>query len=277
MGEANRPPNPLASPEPWNAVASGYARSTKEFLGEYSRTGLARLELGSNMVALDVACGPGTTTLMLAKRVARVHALDFSSAMLSELERGIQSAELSNVEARQGDGQALPYADESFDVAVSMFGLMFFPDRAAGFGELFRTLRPGGSALVSSWAPTTDSPAMQILFGALRAADPSRPEPKFDVSSLENPDVFEAEMRAAGFVDVSVEPVVHGIDVAAPAEFWHGIVEGCAPLALMQRKLGATEWKRKENMALAHLEQTLTDLPTTLTSTAHLAFGTKPG
>jgi ubiquinone/menaquinone biosynthesis C-methylase UbiE len=69
---------------------------------------------------------------------------------------------IANIKTCLMDGQALEFGDNTFDFAYSIFGLMFFPDRLKGFREMHRTLRPGGRAAVTSWAPVEESPLMQL-------------------------------------------------------------------------------------------------------------------
>jgi len=222
---------------------------------------------------VDVACGPGTTTLLLAPQVKRIACVDFAEGMLAQLNRNLTEAGITNVECHHADGQHLPFDDGSFDLGVSMFGLMFFKDRRRGFRELHRVLRPGGQVLVSSWAPLALSPAMQVLFRALAAADPSRPEPQADITSLENPEVFERELRDAGFSEVKVEAVEHFLEVQSADEFWQELVRGAAPMALLRQKLGEPEWARQEAIALDYLRKELAEVPTRLGSMAYLAVG----
>ena len=127
-----KPAGPLASPGPWNMVAEGYEEITRKFLEAFSRSGLAMLGYGSDTSAIDVACGPGTTTLLMAPAVRHVTSVDFSAAMLDQLRRNVAAAKAANVEIVEADGQALPFPDGSFDVGVSMFGLMFFPGPGQG-------------------------------------------------------------------------------------------------------------------------------------------------
>src|SRR5699024_11098930 len=97
---------------------------------------------------LDVACGPGTLTLLAAAAGATVTALDFSSPMIAQLRTRAAALDLASaVEVHEGGGQRLPFASAVFDAAFSMFGLMFFPDRHAGLRELARVLKPGCPAL----------------------------------------------------------------------------------------------------------------------------------
>lgn len=267
------PMNPLASPEPWSLVAEGYQETTRLFLESYSLSGLEMVSYDVDTEVVDVACGPGTTTLLLAPQVKRIACVDFAEGMLAQLNRNLTEAGITNVECHHADGQHLPFDDGRFALGVSMFGLMFFKDRRRGFRELHRVLRPGGQVLVSSWAPLALSPAMQVLFRALAAADPSRPEPQADITSLENPEVFERELRDAGFSEVKVDAVEHAMEVHSAEEFWQELVRGAAPMALLRQKLGEPEWARQEEIALDYLRGELTELPTRLGATAYLAVG----
>jgi SAM-dependent methyltransferase len=174
--------------------------------------------------------------------------------------------------AQVADGQALPFADASFDVAFSMFGLMFFPDRKRGFAELYRTLKPGGVAVVSSWAPVEQSSLMILMFGALRAADPTRAAPQTNLLNLENPELFERELKQAGFRDVRVEPHTHSMEVRDPSAWWESLVRGGAPMALLKQRLGPAEWERQSQLAQAYLAEQI-QAPRTLSTTAYLGFG----
>lgn len=275
MNTNAKPANPLSVAEPWDLVAEGYDVVTRPMLTPYSARAVELLELRGSERALDVAAGPGTTTFLLAPRVAHVVATDFAPSMLEACLRRREALGVSNVEVRHADGQALPFEAGEFDVAVSMFGLMFFPDRRRGFAELHRVLVGGGRAAVSSWAPVHRSSAMRLLFGALRAMDPSRPEPQADIESLENPAVLEREMRDAGFRDVRVVEVEAAIDeVSSPEEFWAATVRGTAPLVLLRRRLGEVAWQDASERALAHLRREW-KTPMGLSSVAHLAVASK--
>lgn len=267
---------PLASAEPWNLVADGYDETTREFLEGFSRSGLAMLRYGPETKAIDVACGPGTTSLLLAPKVRHVTCLDFSAAMLRLLDRNAAAIGATNVATVEGDGQALPFEDGAFDIAVSMFGLMFFPDRGRGFAELHRVLVPDGQVLVSSWAPAALSPLITTVMSALRPEDAPAP-PGRDPVGLEDPDRFAAEMHSAGFAEIRIEPVSHPVSVDDRERFWRETVRGTAPIAMLERNSSGEEWARIEARALDRLGAALPQLPAELSATAYLAVGRKPG
>src|SRR5262245_56004926 len=129
---------PLGTPEPWNLVADAYTEELVPLFERFARDALALAALPPAPRVLDVAAGPGTLALVAAKAGATVTAIDFSPAMIANLRRRAAEAGSTAIDARVGDGQALPLEDGGYDGAFSLFGLMFFPDRAAGFRELRR-------------------------------------------------------------------------------------------------------------------------------------------
>ncbi len=211
--------NPLSASEPWNLVADGYAETTMLMFEQYAEEAIAASHLKPGATVLDVACGPGTLALKLAPQAGKVHGIDFSESMLNVFRDKIAQAGHEHIELHCGDAQALPYADETFDAAFSLFGLMFFPDRPKGFAEIYRTLKPGGSVAITSWAPVDRSPAMMTMFGALRAMNPNLPQPQRSVTTLENPERFKQEMIDAGFRNVEIRQVTRSLprQVSYPA------------------------------------------------------------
>ena len=246
------PQSPLATPVPWDLVSAGYESDIVPVFESYARDALRLAGVEAGRHVLDVAAGPGTLALLAAEESARVDAIDFAPAMIERLERRVRERGAENVVARVGDGQALPYADESFDSAFSMFGLMFFPDRAKGFAELRRVLRPGGTALVSSWHPIDAVPAMRVLFTTLRelmpAPAPDGPPPLSSAASVRE------EMEAAGFRDVEVHTIVHAMRHDSLHAMFESMERSMAPLLLLRTRLGAEAWApiaRKLRDALA--------------------------
>jgi ubiquinone/menaquinone biosynthesis C-methylase UbiE len=274
MTSASPPPGPLSVSGPWDLVSSGYAAEAHAVMLPFSRDAIELARPEPSARVLDVATGSGMLALEVAPRVARVDAVDFSHEMLARLADARQARGLTNVHAAFADGQALPFEDQSFDAAFSMFGLMFFPDRKQGFGELYRVLKPGARAVVSSWAPVDQSPLMVLMFGALRAADPSRSPPQPSLLSLENAERFEQELCEAGFRDVAVKPFTHAVPVTDAETFWSSMTRSSAPIALLKQRLGPEEWERQSAVALAYLREQV-PAPRAFATTAHLGVGTR--
>lgn len=110
----------------------------------------ARVERGQRV--LDVACGTGVVAVTAARLGARVDGLDLSPALLVDAQRNADLAQVE-IEFREGDVEALPYADAHFDVVLSQFGHMFAPRPALAVAEMLRVLRPGGRIAFSTWPP----------------------------------------------------------------------------------------------------------------------------
>jgi SAM-dependent methyltransferase len=103
---------------------------------------------------LDVAAGNGNATLAAARRGATVVATDYVDAVLAGV-RARAAAEGLTVATCEADAERLPYADASFDVVLSTFGVMFTPHQPHAARELLRVTRPGGRIGLSNWTPTS--------------------------------------------------------------------------------------------------------------------------
>lgn len=110
------------------------------------------VDLRYDETVLDVAAGNGNATLAAARRGGRVTSTDYVTSLL---ERGAERAraERLDVSFEVADAEALPYADATFDVVLSTFGVMFAPDQARSAAELARVCKPGGRIGLANWTP----------------------------------------------------------------------------------------------------------------------------
>jgi ubiquinone/menaquinone biosynthesis C-methylase UbiE len=266
--------SPLASPEPWDLVAEGYVAENLTSFEAFAREALRLVPTGGGEI-LDVATGPGSLALLAAQTTRRVYAVDFAETMLAQLRARAAAAGITNVEAQVADGQALPFPDGRFDAAYSMFGLIFFPDRARGLRELARVLRPGGRAVVSSWPPFDRVPCFGAMFAAMKAELP--PSKTGDAPPvLGTAAEMTAEMTAAGFVSVEVHEHVVVPAVVTPVEMWRSFSRGGAPVVLMRRKMGEPAFAALSQRVAARLEETLGRSPIEVRLTALLGVGVRP-
>ncbi|MGD9536769.1 MAG: class I SAM-dependent methyltransferase [Alphaproteobacteria bacterium] len=130
--------------------------------GDYARIGTTlqivgemlceAVDLRSSQRVLDVAAGNGNATLAAARRFAEVVSTDYVGALL---ERGRERAAADRlpVTFQEADAEALPFADGSFDVVLSTFGVMFTPNQQQAANELWRVCRAGGKIGMANWTP----------------------------------------------------------------------------------------------------------------------------
>lgn len=109
-------------------------------------------DLRAGWHVLDVATGSGNAAIAAARHGCDVVGIDYVPSLL---ERGRARAEAEGlpVELLEGDAEALPFAERTFDAVVSVFGSMFAPDHARTASEMLRVTRPGGTIALASWTP----------------------------------------------------------------------------------------------------------------------------
>jgi SAM-dependent methyltransferase len=200
----------------WDRRAAAWERradALSAFSDTYGMAAMEALAVGPGERVLDIGCGPGTTTVELAARVApggEVTAVDISPAMLEAAARRTATGGVTNVHFLAADAQTEPLG-AGFDAAYSRFGVMFFADPVAAFANIGRALRIGGRLACAVWAPLTDNPWMFVptlaAAGALQAEltvpGPDEPGP-FSLADREHAgDV----LRRAGFVEITIERV----------------------------------------------------------------------
>lgn len=152
---------PVASPAPDYAAIKQRQQATWAS-GNYAVIGTTLQIVGERLCeavdvragerVIDVAAGNGNATLAAARQFAEVTSTDYVGALL-ELGKGRAAAEHLPVTFREADAEALPFADGSFDLALSTFGAMFTPDHAKTAAELSRVVRKGGRIGLANWTP----------------------------------------------------------------------------------------------------------------------------
>jgi SAM-dependent methyltransferase len=125
---------------------------------------------------LDVACGTGNAAIRAAQAGGRVVGVDLTPELLAEGRRLATEADVE-IAFVEGDAEALPVPDASFDVVVSVFGAMFAPRHRVTAAELARVLRPGGRLCVTGWAPDGEIGKLFRMLGGHLPPPPPIAEP----------------------------------------------------------------------------------------------------
>jgi SAM-dependent methyltransferase len=110
------------------------------------------VDLRPDQRVLDVAAGNGNATVAAARRWAHVTSTDYVPALLDR-GRAKAAAERLPVTFQEADAENLPFADGSFDVVLSVFGVMFTPNQERAAEQLLRVCRPGGKIGLANWTP----------------------------------------------------------------------------------------------------------------------------
>jgi ubiquinone/menaquinone biosynthesis C-methylase UbiE len=133
----------------WSSGDYAIVGTTLQIVGEEL---CEALDVRPGHKVLDVAAGNGNVALAAARRWCDVVATDYVPALL-ERARERAAAERLEIAFREADAEALPFADESFDVVVSTFGVMFTPNQERAAAELVRVCKRGGSIGLANWTP----------------------------------------------------------------------------------------------------------------------------
>ncbi len=133
----------------WGSGDYAIIGTTLQIVGE---TLCEAVDLRSGQRVLDVAGGNGNATLAAARRFADVVSTDYVGALLDRA-RLRAAADRLPVTFLEADAEALPFADASFDVVLSTFGVMFAPNQEQAASELMRVCRPGGKIGLANWTP----------------------------------------------------------------------------------------------------------------------------
>jgi ubiquinone/menaquinone biosynthesis C-methylase UbiE len=158
---------------------------------------------------LETAAGTGVVTRLLASRLpadARIVATDLNPPMIEVAARQLQD---DRIMWKQADALALPFEDLRFDAVVCQFGAMFFPDKTQGYREARRVLQPGGHFFFNVWDRIEANEIADVVTQTLAEVFPDDP-PRFMARTPHgyyDVETIRAELHAAGFTEVAVEPV----------------------------------------------------------------------
>jgi SAM-dependent methyltransferase len=180
------------------------------------------------MHVLELACGTGIVTRRLRDWLpsdARLVASDLNGAMIEQARTKFRSDE--HVEWQEADATNLPFADQSFDIAVCQFGVMFFSDKPAAFREAHRVLAPGGEFLFSVWGTLENNELSLVAERAIATFFHSDPPKFYGVPfGFHDPVQIKSMLASAGFESPEVVVVEKPSVCASAVDAAVALVEG---------------------------------------------------
>jgi SAM-dependent methyltransferase len=230
----------LVASEKWKAKSAAMGQPVTDALVEYAQP-------VPGMNVLDLASGTGEPAISLASRVGaqgHVAALYLSAGLLEIATKRAAARGLTNFATHQGDVHSLPFPDNSFDLATSRFGVMFFGDPDGALRELRRVLRPGARACFLAWG-TFDQPYWQSMMGVVHRhvggplLQPDGPDPfKFG-----EPGSLSEVFRSAGFGEVEEETkTLPGMWPGPVEELWEYAQSVSVPFRPLLERVPAEKW-----------------------------------
>jgi ubiquinone/menaquinone biosynthesis C-methylase UbiE len=213
----------------WRETASYWTRhhdTIRTMFLPLTRALIEQARIAPGQSVLDVAGGSGEPSLTIAQAVGPtgfVMCTDAIAEMVAVAEREALARGLKNMQFRQCTADSLPFADESFDVAVSRLGVMFFPDPVAAVREMLRVIKPGGRVALAVWGKSELNPYSYVVTGVVSRYVPAVPVAPDapDAFRFAEPGKLAGVLKDAGAIDVTQRVVK--FDMAAPLspeEFW---------------------------------------------------------
>jgi ubiquinone/menaquinone biosynthesis C-methylase UbiE len=194
-----------------DSIAEIYDTHLVPLIFEHYAADLAGRTASLNPDALiELAAGSGVVTRAVApvlRKGARFVASDLNPPMLDRAALVQPNAE--RIEWTPADALDLPFDDDSFDLALCQFGVMFFPDRIRAYAEARRVLRPSGSLIFNMWDRIEENEFADVVTQALADRFPGNP-PRFlprTPHGHHDTDVFRSELESAGFTNIDIEPL----------------------------------------------------------------------
>jgi len=191
----------------------------------------ARIHAGQTV--LDVGCGTGVAALTAARAGGRVCALDLTPALIEHARKHAALAGVK-IDFREGDVEALPYENSSFDVVISQFGHMFAPRPDVAIGEMLRVLKPGGTIAFSTWPPEHFVGQIFALIGKAVPPPPGAAPPPL----WGDPATIRQRLGDA-VTDVEFEREVMIVPALSPQHYRDGMEHTLGPLAKLVATLNS--------------------------------------
>lgn len=269
---------PDQQPLLWDSYVSAYERVFEPLTSEFASRALDSLRLNPGDRLIDVAAGSGGASLLGLQRGLDVLAVDASQAMVGRIaERsGSLSVGPSSLRVAVMDGMALALPDCLFDAAISVFGVILFPNAELGARELARVVRPGGRLALVTWTEMERYElATRLQAAVTQVCGPQPPAPSLPAQlRFQDTSVFRALLSQAGLV---VEALVRmQARWRLPSARWLADhIEFAPGMAAMTSRLASNRKSILESFVTA-LERDQGHAAVELSAVAHAAVAFKP-
>ena len=213
----------------FDAAAPDYDSDAQSFFPRFGQLTVERLALVPGARVLDVACGTGNSVLPAANAVGasgHVLGVDLSEAMLARARERVAAAGFANVELRLGDMRDLRLEPQSFDAALSVFGIFFVPDMVGLLASLWELVAPGGALAVTTWGPHLFEPLWSIFWDEVRTERPELGPTGGRYEEIATPAGVEALFAAAGIDGPCVAEAFDAMHPIPDGDAWWAIVRG---------------------------------------------------
>ena len=221
----------------WDKFAAGWKKWDELVLGWLAGVGTELLDgarLQPDSYVLDIASGTGEPALSAAARCphGKVMMTDLAANMLLVAKESAVRRDLRNVETRQCDAGALPFADNRFDAVMARFGFMFFPDVAAAAREIARVARPGARVCTAVWGPPEKNLWATIIMGTIAkyVEMPAPPPGSPGLFRCAAAGYMAGVFRDAGLKNVTEKEVGAPVQFDSPDEYFTFMNEIAAPV-----------------------------------------------
>jgi SAM-dependent methyltransferase len=225
----------------WDGAAAGW-NEWSEFIDRHATVVSERLvELAGIKTedrVLDVACGYGEPSLTAARKVGpegTVVATDISAEMINFGRERAAAKGVENIEFMQSDASSLDFPHESFDAAVSRWGIIFEPDGEGAAANIRGFLKPGARFAISSWGPPERVPFLAIAMKtAMEKLDVPPPPPGTPGPlSRPTPEAIGGLLEGGGFSNVEVEELETTFELDSAEHYTEYTSAIAAPIVAM--------------------------------------------
>ena len=235
----------------YNAAADFYDDPANSFWARFGRETIERVRLAQGARVLDVCSGSGASAIPAAQAVGPkglVLAVDLAQNLLALGRAKANALVLKNIEFRQGDLLDPAMPEVHFDAAVCVFGIFFVPDMQAAVRALWRTVRPGGRLVITTWGPRFFEPGSTAFWNSIRAERPDLHKSFNPWDRIVDPPSVRALLESGGAERVEAVAVAGSHPIPSPEAWWAAVLGSGYRGTLGQLDASAQERVRDANL-----------------------------